>query len=323
MAAKFPPFIPTLNVNSLGSDEGALYLGAIGAAILYGATIVQIYFYVRKYGEDRKLLKAAVAFLWLMDTAHMAVIIAGPWHYLIDSFGNYYALVIVTWSHKAQQLTNVIIILTVQSLYAWRVWKLSSQRNRVWPWVVSVILMCGYATGIVLLVKTYQLQLFTELIHIRSIIISAFVVTTFNDLVLAAGICHLIYLSTPTLGMHRRTKSMLLVVIRYVLISGMLTSVCTLAGLICFCIMPGNAIALAIMFVATKLYINSYLAMLNARKSIRNCASAVQKTMEMSSLEIRVSTYRSTRDGGEVAGERIMNTLPRETSLEQMPIGIK
>ncbi len=35
---------------------------------LYGITNVQIYFYVRKYREDRTWLKCAVAFLWYVGS---------------------------------------------------------------------------------------------------------------------------------------------------------------------------------------------------------------------------------------------------------------
>ncbi|KAF8347236.1 hypothetical protein F5887DRAFT_957397 [Amanita rubescens] len=242
-----------------------------------------------------------------MDTLHTAFIVDDLWHYLIESFGNYEALLPMTWSHKAQHLMNIIIILAVQSLYTWRIWRLSMERSRIWPWIAVVVLMCEYATGIVIVVKTYQLRLFTEVIRIRSEIISAFAITTFSDLVFAVGICHLIYLSTPTLGVHRRTKSMLVIMMRYVLISGMLTSMCSLAGLICYCVMPNNSISLAIMFATTKLYINSYLAMLNARKSIRNRGTITRRTVEMSSLEISVPTSQDTRDSGEVAPKRTKN----------------
>jgi hypothetical protein len=47
--------------------------------------------------------------------------------------------------------------------------------------------------------------------------------STLCDVVFAAGLCHLISLSMPTLGTHRKTKAMVWLIMRYVLISGALT----------------------------------------------------------------------------------------------------
>lgn len=44
---------------------------------LYGATNVQIYFYIRKYREDRTWLKCAVAFLWYVGSGHVEMVLEG------------------------------------------------------------------------------------------------------------------------------------------------------------------------------------------------------------------------------------------------------
>ncbi|KAF8347235.1 hypothetical protein F5887DRAFT_957385 [Amanita rubescens] len=272
---------------NLGLIMGALCLGTTGAAMLYGATNVQIYLYIKNYREDQTMIKCSVAFLWLMDTLHMAFIVVEVWHYLINSFGNFEALRPVNWSHRVQQLLNVIIILAVQNLYAWRVWRLTSQKTQIWRWIVGGAAICGYTAGIILVVKSFQLRSFKETNKVRWEIILAISMITFSDVVFAAGLCHLISLSIgPTLGLHYRTKAMGCIIMRYVLISGTLTSLCSLSALVCFCVIPNGFVALAIMFVTTKLYINSYLALLNARKSIRNRGSITNLTStQMSDLQ--------------------------------------
>ena len=42
----------------------------------------------------------------LLDTIHMAFVIIHLWHYLIDSFGNYHALMIVTWCVPCHKVAN-------------------------------------------------------------------------------------------------------------------------------------------------------------------------------------------------------------------------
>ncbi|KAF8333282.1 hypothetical protein F5887DRAFT_683710 [Amanita rubescens] len=61
MATMIPPSSSTLD---LRSTTGAIFLGVIGAAMLYGVTNVQVYFYVRNYRQDKIVLKCLVAFLW-------------------------------------------------------------------------------------------------------------------------------------------------------------------------------------------------------------------------------------------------------------------
>ncbi|KAF8347233.1 hypothetical protein F5887DRAFT_1157825 [Amanita rubescens] len=285
---------------NLRSTIGAILLGVIGAAMLYGATNVQVYFYYRKYPKDRIILRCIVPFLWAMDTLHMAFTIHELWHYLIESFGNDQALLPITWSHK------VIIVLTVQTLYTWRVWKLMygcshSQLAsfKIGSGLGSSTLMVrmvdhnshGWirlwnhrSLNLVLMIKTYELHSFLDAKKIRWEIIFAFGMSTFNDFALAAGICHLLYLSATTV---EETKFMVGILMRYALISGALTSMCSLTGLIIFCAMPNNLIFLGVTFIVTKLYINSYLAMLNARNSIRSRGS-IRTTR--SSLGIRIST---------------------------------
>ncbi|KAF8718289.1 hypothetical protein AX14_011933 [Amanita brunnescens Koide BX004] len=173
--------------------------------------------------------------------------------------------------------------------------------------------MVGYGAGITLLVMTYKLELFAEVELFRWEVIFAFATSTFNDFVLAVGICHLLLLSATTIG---ETKSMLWIIMRYVLISGTLTSMCSLAGLIIFCVMPNNLIFLGVTFVVTKLYINSYLAMLNARKSIRNRGSI--KAVQVSDLEMRLSTI-SWSQGMHDSRETVAET--RNKNQEQGPPG--
>ncbi|KAF8718288.1 hypothetical protein AX14_011932 [Amanita brunnescens Koide BX004] len=63
----------------------------------------------------------------------------------------------------------------------------------------------------------------------------------------------------------------------------MVDSICSLAALISFLTMPDNFVFLGIAFVFTKLYINSYLAMLNARKSLRD---SVVNMEQLSDIEM-------------------------------------
>ncbi|KAF8624450.1 hypothetical protein AX15_005868 [Amanita polypyramis BW_CC] len=74
---------------------------------------------------------------------------------------------------------------------------------------------------------------------------------------------------------------------RYFVISGALTSMCSLAALITFGVMPNNLVYAGIFFLLTKLYVNSYLAMLNARKAMRDVSSPSGSAMHMNGVSAR------------------------------------
>ncbi|KAF8714207.1 hypothetical protein AX14_012877, partial [Amanita brunnescens Koide BX004] len=283
----------------LGPTLGAMYLGGTGAAMLFGTTNLQIYLYFRNYKQDVIFQKCAVIFLWLFDSLHMAFVIAELWHYMIDSFGNYIALDVVSWSFKVQISLAVVIVLSVQSLYTLRVWKLSRHLNRRWPWVLIVVLVVGYATGIILIIKMCNLVLFSQMHQSRWSIYMSFSMASFTDIMLTVAMCHLLYIGTTIFA---KTKSMVGIVTRYVIVSGALTSMCSIAGLTSFFVMPDNFVFLGITFVLTKLYFNSYLAMLNARKSIRNSAANM---VQASDLEGRIPTFHSIETSNEEVTSRL------------------
>ncbi|KIM76785.1 hypothetical protein PILCRDRAFT_636995 [Piloderma croceum F 1598] len=69
---------------------GALFLGNIAAAILYGVTCVQMSIYFQNYSDDKLMLK--VVFLWMCDTVHLALITHSTYFYAVKTFTNPAAL---------------------------------------------------------------------------------------------------------------------------------------------------------------------------------------------------------------------------------------
>ncbi|KDR80020.1 hypothetical protein GALMADRAFT_242230 [Galerina marginata CBS 339.88] len=121
-----------------------------------------------------------------------------------------------------------------------------------------------------------------------SVIKATFSYSTGFDIVLAGSMCY--YLNkTRNRTCFRPTSNRIASIMRYILISGTITSATSLAILICYIIMPENLIFLGITFIVTKVYINSYMALLNARSSTRGRPSP-NKT------EGRITYLRS--DGG-------------------------
>ncbi|KAF8347246.1 hypothetical protein F5887DRAFT_50779 [Amanita rubescens] len=267
-------------------NMGAMYLGAMGTGILYGCVNVQTYLYLKNYPDDWVLRRRSVMILWFMDTLHMALTIFEVWHYLIESIGDYPALFNMTWSYKLQILIGILLIGTIQIGYAVRLWKLSSNFTRIWAWALTFILLIGYSAVTTFIVKMYSVSTFWEFIQLRWEILLSFTMSTLNDFVLSAGICHVLSLQQTTFA---QTKSRIWIIMCYAVISGMLTSICSLASLITAAAMPHSLIFQSIEFLLPNLYMNSYLALLNSRQSgrVQNVSSPSANMMRSADLESR------------------------------------
>ncbi|KAH7911252.1 hypothetical protein BJ138DRAFT_943884 [Hygrophoropsis aurantiaca] len=108
----------------------------------------------------------------------------------------------------------------------------------------------------------YQCNLFSDLIHVEWSAFSTLSVACLVDISIAGSMCY--RLATSRTG-FAKTDSFITKLMAYSLNSGLITSICSLAvGIIC-AIMPRNFIFLAFEILSAKLYINAYLALLNAR----------------------------------------------------------
>ncbi|THH16306.1 hypothetical protein EW146_g4317 [Bondarzewia mesenterica] len=87
---------------------GPILLGVIVAAILYGVTSLQTIYYFDHYPQDKILLKATVAVLWIIDTLIMALDCDAVYYYSILRFGDVSALSDQTWLVPAINFDSIV-----------------------------------------------------------------------------------------------------------------------------------------------------------------------------------------------------------------------
>ncbi|KAK0471868.1 hypothetical protein IW261DRAFT_1571542 [Armillaria novae-zelandiae] len=73
---------------SIGETLGALYIGSIIAAMLFGITNLQSVMYYKRYPKDWWLYRCSVALLWVLDTLHVILSTHTLYFYLIEMFGD-------------------------------------------------------------------------------------------------------------------------------------------------------------------------------------------------------------------------------------------
>ncbi|KAF8147700.1 hypothetical protein B0H34DRAFT_803304 [Crassisporium funariophilum] len=296
---------------TLGNTIGASFLGTVAASILFGITILQVYVYYSSYPKDWRFQKISVGILMFLDTIHLALTVHAMYHYLIDEFGDLAAQQLIVWSFKLQIAVNVVIVVFVQCLYALRVWKLGKGFSKIWPLAVAVCVAAGIVIGIILAVETYRTNTFVNVQDMAWVVYASFASATAIDIAIATSMCY--YLQKSRSGFSV-TNNRIITIMRYVLISGFLTSACSLSALITYGTMH-NLIWLGIEFLLTKLYINSYIAMLNSRNSIRDQESSSFSLSKI--MNLRTGTTNHSESTNVVGDDKLDRDVMHLSSTYQ------
>ncbi|KZP34747.1 hypothetical protein FIBSPDRAFT_915860 [Athelia psychrophila] len=93
------------------SRFGAVLIGVIVAAALWGVTCAQVMFYYKTFPRDRKLIKSLVAAVWISDTLHQILISHTVYVYLVTFYGDFNAIGKIVWSIVVEVLVNSALVL--------------------------------------------------------------------------------------------------------------------------------------------------------------------------------------------------------------------
>ncbi|THV05231.1 hypothetical protein K435DRAFT_117739 [Dendrothele bispora CBS 962.96] len=255
----------------LNDTYGSAFIGLVVSAILYGVTVLQTFLYFRNYPRDRLAIKIMVLALWLLDTCHLVLCTIAIYWYLVTNFSHKDALMQLTWSMELQTDCNGLIGLIVECFFAHRVLILS--KNKYLTAVIVLLACIHFGLGILFTVKSFEfasMMMFQQLIWVTGAGIGS---AAAADILIAGSLVY--YLSKTRTG-FQRTDSLITLLIIYSVTTGVLTSILDLIIIATFSTMPNNYIWLAFFWVAGKCYVNSLLAALNGRVSLREKAAPIQ-----------------------------------------------
>ncbi|KAH9069420.1 hypothetical protein EDB83DRAFT_2674434 [Lactarius deliciosus] len=139
---------------------GALFIGTVLSSIVYGVTWLQVHSYYSASGhssKDRWPLKSFVAFLMLFDTVGLVLCIYTTYQFGITNFGDYRSLITDIWSHSAMSLSALVLSVSVQHFYAYRIYRLGGGSQYL-PAAISVTSLTEFGVGIV-----YSTKLITHI----------------------------------------------------------------------------------------------------------------------------------------------------------------
>ncbi|KAF8233240.1 hypothetical protein L208DRAFT_900235 [Tricholoma matsutake] len=231
----------------IGPTYGANLIGLILASVLYGVTLLQIFFYYRQYPRDSFFTKGLVFVVWFLDTAQLVLITIDSYWYLVTNYNKPEVLGKATWSSNVQIDCNGLIGLLVQCFFARRVWRLS---GNIWITVIIVILaFVHFSLGIVFTVEGFILvdtKMFRKLIWATSTGLGS---AAAADMIIACALCY--YLLKNRTGFER-TNSIITTLIMYSLTTGSITSVLAFLSLVTFATLPGSNVWQALFWILGK-----------------------------------------------------------------------
>jgi len=294
----------------LDNTFGALFIGVVVAGCLWGVTCSQTFMYYRNYTEDPLHLKVLVAAVWALDTAHQALITHTAYTYLVTHFSQIPFLFELVNSLVIEVFFNGFVTLLVQSFFARRVWVLS-KKNWILTGLVASLILAEFVIVMIYAIKGVKFTKLIDLGNLKALSISVNALAAAGDVLIAIILCWM--LQTSRTG-FKTSDTMITKLIAFTINTGALTSVCAIASLITITALPAAFVYILFYFAIGRLYCNSLLATLNARKAIRS-ASGIEE-FSMSATTANRLPVQTNKSFGNMGRQPTTMSIKVDTSRE-------
>ncbi|KAJ3792402.1 hypothetical protein GGU11DRAFT_803031 [Lentinula aff. detonsa] len=274
----------------LDNTMGAILVGILVSAVLYGISLVQTFFYYNHYRNDAWYLKSLVAATVFFDTMHLCFITHTIYFYLVSRYYDNEQLNDMIWSVLAEAIPTGFTGTLVQTFYTIRVWRLS-KKNHVLAVVIMSIVLAQTACGTAWVIISLQLSTFQQLLDISGLTVSINALSSAADVIIAASLC---FLLTQSRTGFKHSDTLINKLILFSVNTGLATSICAVASLVSLIASPDSLLYAPFYFCIGRLYSNSLLATLNARKQIRNNSNDNEHMMVSLSQASREQTALPT-----------------------------
>ncbi|EMD32503.1 hypothetical protein CERSUDRAFT_118538 [Gelatoporia subvermispora B] len=296
---------------------GSILVGGLLSSFLSGTVFMQFILYFRIYPNDAFRIKSMVAAIWALDMFHTIMIYLACWDYLIRNWTNDAIFDYIPWMIGVTVALTALITFIVQCFFAYRVYTVSN-RN---------IYVTAPIAFLALLRVVFALVSMGEMIRLSSysafssrygwVFTTGLSLSSALDVLVTVSLCYFLRRSRSGFkGMNHIIDLLTL----YTVQNGLLTGVTTIAALILWLALSNSLLFLTLHFCIAKLYANSLLATLNARKSLRRA----QTTVESHSMPVilssdlgRLGRFSSARDASDQSGDVPMSRKPVQINVEK------
>jgi len=248
------------------ADElwGPPFIGAICSMSFYGITVAQTIFYYKSFPSDRLFLKSLVAFLFVLDTIHVWCLCRAFWLFFIPGRFDERLLIVTPWTISTSIIVTYVITFTVQTFFGSRVWRVSNGNLIVTSLIAITALVqisAGMAVAIYIIIAGSMGVIFEN--QAGNFELTSSVVC---DITITGSLVY--YFRRNRTG-TRHTEAVLQKLIRVTVNMGLLGAIAAFVGFILYHVTSGKFGCVGAHFLMSRCYVNSLIATLNARKSIR------------------------------------------------------
>ncbi|KAH9920873.1 uncharacterized protein BXZ73DRAFT_104606 [Epithele typhae] len=246
------------------NDFGAWLVGSFVGTLLEGMLLQNTITYFRRYPSDSVYLKSWVAIGVLLQTLTTIFTIHSCYFYSVQNFNTPNILQHgAVWSSKLVPIVGSISLLVSESFFGQRAYLLSGTKLRI----LAATAMAMVVTAIGVAVQAFEINDLS-----KSESSGSWLAATAAGLLLAGDIILtsvLIYVFHTSRTGGKRSDTVLDVLIKYTVSSGLLNCVFNLASIALTAAFPRGIIFVATILVSQQVYTNSVLVALNSRRRLR------------------------------------------------------
>ncbi|TFK87115.1 hypothetical protein K466DRAFT_127255 [Polyporus arcularius HHB13444] len=275
---------------ALDNTFGALLIGTFIGLMQYGWTAHQCYNYFRTYQNDMWLLKGLVTVVLVLETFHSVLCMHFCYYYLTSNYFKPAALAQGVWSINLLGVSTGAVILISQLFFLRRVY-LIGRKFRPLVAFCGVLLLTefGFATAVTVDTFLHPTLHNSNQAWMNSAGVG---IAALADTLLTAALTFSLHQSRTGI---KRTDGIIDLLILYAINTGLVTGIFNILSFVFAIAMPNNLIYAGLDIVATKLYANSLMAVLNSRRSL---AEHGQGLVHSSSINMSVLQRSRTTGAG-------------------------
>lgn len=288
-------------VGTKDNTVGLLYDTVVISSALYGAGLLQAWFYFRKFSlKDSRWIKACVTGVLVCDTVQMILLSKTVYVYLVTNHGDDLFLGKVEKTLLIELYFSGTIAILTQAFYAWRILVLS--KSWILPGLVMALSVGSYITLFIYTSIIVQFELLSELVGPLPQQLSMAINSTTALCDIAITLIMIIFLERSKTG-FRRSTDMLNRMIIFVFNTGMPTTICAILSFSMVKGEPNTFLYIMFYLIMGRFYTNSILVTLNSREYIRNGSN--HRTDTRTGNDISLNTV------GNIANQRSQNVSIR------------
>ncbi|TFK22545.1 hypothetical protein FA15DRAFT_516056 [Coprinopsis marcescibilis] len=249
-----------------------MFWGFVASIFLAGITVVQAYVYFPNQKDGGLVLWTAVCML-IMDLASSALIAQSIYFYLIPEFGSFEPLRSVTPELTVDCLISATITFISQLYFVHQLAAVRRLGKGKWIaiWVTLVSAFLGFAGGLGCVAAMFKFNKSILSSGGRSLIFTILFSlakgwAAIADVVATVAMC--MWLTSSKAGI-KETNSLLSKLMMFVVQRGVLVTTIQVLLLVTFYAAPNSLAWFALHMNVTKLYANTFFAMLNGRTHLR------------------------------------------------------